>query len=137
MTRREAKKELTPLKDMAKDIKAVEDEIERLMTVATKMTTTYDPINVTGTPKNKMEEAIIKLEDYKGRLSNLVLEDLAYKNKCLDKVYQIEPKSLQKLLIYYYFQNYTIEKTAELLDKSPRWTYEMLMTALDKYSEIF
>ena len=137
MTRREAKKELTPLKDMAKDIKAVEDEIERLMTVATKMTATYDPINVTGTPKNKMEEAIIKLEDYKGRLSNLVLEDLAYKNKCLDKVYQIEPKSLQKLLIYYYFQNYTIEKTAELLDKSTRWTYEMLMTALDKYSEIF
>ena len=58
MTRREAKKELTPLKDMAKDIKAVEDEIERLMTVATKMTATYDPINVTGTPKNKMEEAI-------------------------------------------------------------------------------
>ena len=137
MTRREAKKELTPLKDMAKDIKAVEEEIERLMTVATKMTATYDPINVTGTPKNKMEEAIIKLEDYKGRLSNLVLEDLAYKNKCLDKVYQIEPKSLQKLLIYYYFQNYTIEKTAELLDKSTRWTYEMLMTALDKYSEIF
>ena len=137
MTRKEAKRELTPLKDMAKDIKAVEDEIERLMTVATKMTTTYDPINVTGTPKNKMEEAILQLEDYKTRLSKLVLDDLAYKNKCLDKVYQIEPKSLQKLLIYYYFQNYTIERTAELIDKSPRWTYDMLMTALDKYAEIF
>ena len=137
MTRKEAKRELAPLKDMEKDIRSVEDEIERLMAVATKMTTTYDPINVTGSPKNKLEEAIVKLEDYKDRLSKLVLENLAYKNRCLDKVYQIEPKSLQKILLYYYFQNYTLEKTAELIGKSERWTYEMYLTALDKYSEIF
>ena len=121
---------------MEKDIRSVEDEIERLMAVATKMTTTYDPINVTGSPKNKLEEAIVKLEDYKDRLSKLVLENLAYKNRCLDKVYQIEPKSLQKILLYYYFQNYTLEKTAELLDRSYQWTYELFTTALDKYAEI-
>ena len=136
MTRKEAKRELAPLKDMEKDIRSVEDEIERLMAVATKMTTTYDPINVTGSPKNKLEEAIVKLEDYKDRLSKLVLENLAYKNRCLDKVYQIEPKSLQKILLYYYFQNYTLEKTAELLDRSYQWTYELFTTALDKYAEI-
>ncbi len=137
MTRKEAKRELRPLKDMAKDIQSVEDEIERLMAVATKMTTTYDPINVSGTPDNKMEKAIVKLADYKDRLSNLVIEDLEYKNKCLDKVEKIEPRSLQKILIYYYFQNYTLEKTAEMIGKSVRWTYEMYLTALDKYSEVF
>ena len=136
MTRKEAKRELAPLKDMAKDIQSVEDEIERLMAVATKMTTTYDPINVSGSPKNRLEEAITQLEDYKERLSNLVLENLAYKNRCLDKVYRIEPKSLQKILLYYYFQNYTLERTAELLDRSYQWTYELYKSALDKYAEI-
>jgi hypothetical protein len=66
-----------------------------------------------------------------------VIEDLEYKNKCLDKVEKIEPRSLQKILIYYYFQNYTLEKTAEMIGKSVRWTYEMYLTALDKYSEVF
>ena len=136
MTLKEAKRELRPIKDMSKDIKSVEDEIERLMAVATKMTTSYDPINISGTPKNRMEEAVIKLEEYKSRLSNLVVEDIKYRNKCLDKVERIEPKSLQKILIYYYFQNKTLEKIAEILDRSVRWTHEMYKTALEKYSEI-
>lgn len=121
---------------MAKDIQSVEDEIDRLWAVATKMSTGFDPVVVTGTPNNRMEEAIIKLEDYKGRLSKLLIDSLDYKNKCLDKVEKIQPRSLQKILIYYYFQNFTLEKTAELLDRSVRWTYEMYKTALEKYSEI-
>ena len=137
MTRKDAKRELRPLKDMAKDIQSYEDEIERLMAVATKMTTSYSPMNVSSTPENKMENAIIKLEDYKSRLSDKILENLELKNRCLDKVEKIEPKSLQKILIYYYFQNYTLEKTAELIGKSVRWTYDMYLTALDKYSEVF
>lgn len=136
MTLKEAKRELRPLKDMAKDIQSVEDEIDRLWAVATKMSTGFDPVVVTGTPNNRMEEAIIKLEDYKGRLSKLLIDSLDYKNKCLDKVEKIQPRSLQKILIYYYFQNFTLEKTAELLDRSVRWTYEMYKTALEKYSEI-
>lgn len=136
MTTKEAKKELAPLKDMARDIKSVEDEIERLLTVATKMTTSFDPVSISGTPKNKMEEALMQLEEYRGRLSNLVIEEISYKNKCLDKVYQIEPRSLQKILLYYYFQNKTMEKTAELIGHSYQWTYELYKTALEKYAEI-
>ena len=136
MTQKEAKKELRPIKDMAKDIKSVEDEIERLMAVATKMTTSYDPINISGTPKNKMEEAIVKLEDYRSRLSGLILRDLEYKNRCFDIVTKIEPRSLQKILLYYYFQDKTMEQTAELIGKSYQWTYELYKTALEKYAEI-
>lgn len=136
MTREEAKQELRPLKDYAKDIRAVELEIERLMAVATKMTPNYDITPVSGTPKNKIEEAIEKVEEYRGRLSKLILRSLDRKSKCLQKVEQIEPQSLQKILLYYYFQDYTLEKTAELIDRSERWTYEMYLTALDKYSEI-
>ena len=136
MTREQAKRELRPLKDMAKDIKSIEDEIERLMAVATKMTPNYDITPVSGTPKNKMEEALMQIEEYKGRLSKALLEDIEYRNKCRDKIEKIEPKSLQNILVYYYFQNFTLEKTAELMERSVRWTYEMFTTALDKYSEI-
>lgn len=135
MTREEAKKELHVLKEMSKDIRSIEDEIERLLTVATKMTTSYEIIP-SGTPKNKIEEALVKLEDYRGRLTDQVLACIEYRTRCLTKLEQIEPASLRKVLRYYYFQDFTLEKTAELLDRSYQWTYEMFVTALDKYSEI-
>lgn len=133
MTRKEAKKELRPIKDMEKDIRSVEEEIERLMAVATKMTTSYDGVNVQGTPANKMEEAVVKIEQYRHKLSSMMLKHLDYKNQCLNKVEQIQPKSLQKILIYYYFQDKTLEQTAELIDRSVRWTHTMFDTALDEY----
>jgi len=136
MTVKEAKKELRPIKEMEKDIRSVEEEIERLMAVATKMTTSYDGINVQGTPSNKMEEAVIKMEKYRAKLSSLMLRHLDYKNQCLNKVEQIQPKSLQKILIYYYFQDCTLEQTAEKIDRSYQWTYEMYKTALEEYSKI-
>ena len=135
MTRREAKKELKPIKEMESDIRAVELEIERLMTLATKMTPNYNPIGSSGTT-NKVEEAVIKIEDYKSRLTTLVMESLVRKNECLNKVAKIEPASLRKILLLYYFHNLTLEKTAEVIGKSPRWTYEMYLTALDEYCKI-
>lgn len=137
MTRDEAKKELRPLKDISRDIKAVMDEIERLETVATKMTPNYDITPISGTPKNKMEEAIVKLEDYRSRLSGLVVDTIDYRDRCRSKIEKIEPRSLQTLLNLYYIQDNTLEKTAEIMGKSVRWTYEMFITALDKYSEVF
>jgi len=136
MTVKEAKKELRPIKEMEKDIRSVEEEIERLMAVATKMTANYDGINVQGSPTNKMEEAVIKIEKYRSKLSALVLKHLDYKNRCLNKVEQIQPKSLQKLLIYYYFQDLTLEQTAEKIDRSYQWTYTMFITALEEYAKI-
>ena len=136
MNQHGAKRELQPLKDMARDIQSVEDEIERLIAVATKMTTTYDPLNVASSPGNRLVEAVIKLDDYRDRLSGLVMENITYKNKCLDKVLQIEPRSLQKILLYYYFQDKTMEQTADLIGKSYQWTYELFKTALEKYAEI-
>ena len=133
MTRKEAKKELRPIKEMERDIRSVEEEIERLMAIATKMTTNYDGINVQGTPTNKMEEAVVKIEQYRSKLSTMMLKHLDYKNQCLDKVEKIQPKSLQKILIYYYFQDKTLEQTAELIDRSVRWTHTMFDTALDEY----
>ena len=135
MTRNEAQKELRPINEMESDIRAVELEIERLMTVATKMTPNYDPIG-SGSQNNKLEEAVIKINDYKTRLTNLIMESLVHKNECLNKVQKIEPASLRKILILYYFHNMTLEKTAELIGKSPRWTYTMFVTALDEYAKI-
>lgn len=136
MTVKEAKRELRPIKEMEKDIRSVEEEIERLMAVATKMTTNYDGINVQGTPSNKMEEAVVKIEQYRSKLSTMMLKHLDYKNQCLNKVEKIRPKSLQKLLIYYYFQDCTLEETAEKIERSYQWTYEMYKTALEEYAKI-
>ena len=136
MTQEQAKKELKVLKSMSKDIGAVELEIERLMAVATKMTPTYNPDHIMTTASSKMEDALIKVEEYRTRLSKLLLKSLDYKNKCLNKVNQIEPPSLRSILIYYYFQDNTLEKTAELIGKSYQWTYTMFTTALDEYAKI-
>ena len=136
MTREEAKRELRPLKSLDSDIKAVELEIERLMTVATKMTTNYDPINVSSTPRNKLEEVIVKMDEYKSNLAKYLLNYLDRKNECLNKVQKIEISTLRTILIYYYFQNMTLEQTAEAINKSYQWTYELFQDALDAYCEI-
>lgn len=136
MTRDEAKRELRPIKDMESDIRAVELEIERLMTLATKMTPAYDGDKIMNSNGGRLEEAVIRIDEYRERLSHLLLENLQYKNRCLNKVRQIQPKSLQPILIYYYFQDNTLEKTAELIGKSYQWTYTMFTSALDEYAKI-
>jgi len=136
MTREEAKKELRFLKTLDVDIRAAEQEIERLMTVATKMTTNYDPVNISGTPRNKLEDVIIKMDAYKANLNKYLLNYLDRKNECLNKVQKIETGTLRSILIYYYFQNKTLEQTAEEINKSYQWTYELFQDALDAYCEI-
>ena len=137
MTRKEAKRELKPIKSMERDIRSVELEIERLMAVATRMTTNYDGINVMGSPKNKIEEAMVKVEEYRAKLTSMLLKHLDYKNRCMNKVSQIQPASLRKILIYYYFQDKTLEQTAEIIGKSERWTHTMFDEALDEYCKTF
>lgn len=136
MTREEAKRELKPIKEMESRIRSIEEEIERLMAVATKMTPNYDANKVTGTPKNKIEEATIKIEEYRSKLSKLLLNSLDYKNRCLNKVEKIETGTLRTILILYYFQNKTLEQAAEEMEKSYRWTYDIYTSALDAYAEI-
>lgn len=135
MTRKEAKNELKPIKDIEARIKTTELEIERLMAVATKMTPSYNADKPTNSYHNRIEEAIVKIEEYRGKLSRQVLRSLDYKNKCLAKIERIRPESLQKFLLLYYFQGKTIEQIAEIIDKTPRWTYELFCTALDEYAK--
>lgn len=136
MTREEAKRELKPIKDMESDIRSIELEIERLMTVATRMTPNYEGNRVSGTPKNRIEEATIKIEEYRNKLSKMLLKSLDHKNKCLNKVEKIEIGTLRTILILYYFQNKTLEQTAEEINKSYQWTYELFSSALDEYCKI-
>ena len=136
MTVKDAKKELRPIKDMEKAVIALDMEIERLETAATKMTANYAAVSNIGSPENKLEKAAVELADYRGRLSSLLIEHIKYKNRCLEKVRRIEPANLQKVLIYYYFNDFTLEKTAELLDRSYQGTYKMFTSALKKYCEI-
>lgn len=136
MTVDEAKNELRTIKYLEKDMRSVELEIERLMTIATKMTPSYDVVNTSGGHKDKIAEALIKVEDYRGRLSKLLKDSIEYKEKCLNKVRKIEPRSLSTVLFYYYFMDFTMEKTAEKIGKSYQWTYTMYTEALEKYCEV-
>lgn len=136
MTREEAKKELKSIRYIDSRIKSIELDIERIEAVATKMTPTYDIVNSAGGHKNRIEEALVKKEEYKSRLAKWMLRELDFKNKCLTKIEKIQPASLQQFLLFYYFDGLTMEKIAEIIDKTPRWTYELYCTALDKYAEI-
>ena len=135
MTRDEAKKELRYIKFMDSRIRSIELDIERIEAVALKMTPNYSGA-VQGSYKNKIEEALIKKEEYKSRLANWMLKELDYKNRCLTKIEKIQPESLQQFLMFYYFDGLTMEKIAEIIDKTPRWTYELYCTALDEYAKI-
>ena len=136
MTREDAKKELKPIKNMERRIRSYEQEIERLMAVATKMTPSYNTDRPSGTYHNKIEEAVIKIEEYRAKLSKEIVKQLDYKNRCLNKVERIQTGTLRTILIYYYFQNKTLEQTAEEIDRSYRWTYDMFTSALDEYAKI-
>lgn len=136
MTREEAKRELRPIKDMESQIRSIEEEIERLMAVATKMTPNYEGDRITGTPRNKIEEATIKMEEYRGKLSRMLIKHLDYKNNCLNKVEKIGTGTLRTILILYYFQDKTFEEVAEAMDRSYQWTYEVYKMALDEYAKI-
>lgn len=135
MTRQEAKNELKQIKKISLRVKDVDLEIERLMAIATRMTPSYDGI-ASGSYTNRIEEAVIKIEDYRIKLSNLLVDELSQRDKCLKKVNQIQPASLRSVLLYYYFMDNTMEKTAEMLNKSYQWTYTMFQTAIDEYCKI-
>lgn len=135
MTRKDAKNELRPIRDMEADIKSVMLEIERLDAVRTRITPSYDANRVSGTKSNKIEEATIKILEFQERLSVLATEKLDYMSKCMDKIEQIEPASLRLFLRLYYFDGMTIEKMSEVIDRTPRWTYELFCTALDEYAK--
>lgn len=136
MTRSEAKRELYPMKDMERNIQSINQEIERLMTVATKMTTNYAPVNVSGSPSNKIEDALIKAEEYKRKLDAIQDDLLEHKNRCVTKVHKVESETLRTILVEYFFKNRTMEQTAEFLGKSYQWTYELYKSALDEYAKI-
>lgn len=135
MTREQAKEELRPIKGMRHDIKPIELEIERLMTKATKMTASYDAIISSG-HENKIEKAMIKLEEQWDRLSRIVTRDINYKNRCMDKIELIKSRTLREILIYYFFMDYTLQETAEKIGKSYQWTYELYKSALDEYCKV-
>lgn len=135
MTRKEAKNELRKIRQMDSRIRSIEMEIERIEAVATKMTPNYDADKISNSYHNKIEEAIIKKEEYRRRLSKWLIREIDYKSKCLDKIEEIEP-SLRQYLMFYYFDGLTIEKISEIIDKSPRWTYELFCAALDEYAKI-
>ena len=135
MTREEAKNELKQVKKISLKVKDVDLEIERLMAIATRMTPSYDGIT-SGSYTNRIEEAVIKIEDYRLKLSNLLVDELLQRDKCLKKIEQIQPASLRSVLLYYYFMDNTMEKTAEMLNKSYQWTYSMFQTAIDEYCKI-
>lgn len=135
MTRKEAKNELRPIKDMEAEIKSVMLEIERLDAVRTKMSPTYDANKVSGTMSNKIEDATIKILEYRERLAKITTDKINYMERCINKIDQIEPTSLRMFLRFYYFDGLTIERISEIIDKTPRWTYELFCSALDEYAK--
>lgn len=133
MTIQEAKKELMVIKTYQKDIESVEEEIEKYRAIATRMTQSFDSISVQTSPRNRLEESLIKIEEYTSRLSKILIELLEYKEKCLAVVERIELPTLRTVLLNYFFANNTLERTAEKMGHSYQWTYDLYVSALEEY----
>lgn len=136
MTIQQAKMELKEIKVLQADIDVVNEEIEMLYGTITRMTSSLDKLGVQSSSQNRLEETLIKIDKYRTRLQKLVGEMISHKEKCLAIVEKIEPKTLRTILMYYYFQNHTLEQTAEYLNHSYQWTYDLFTSALEKYCEL-
>lgn len=132
----EAKRELKVIKEIQADIDSVNNEIERLYTTITKMTTATDCQRIKSASDSRVEETLEKIDKYRSRLVPLVNEMVEYKDRCMRTIEKVQPNTLRTILIYYYFQNNTLEKTAEMLGHSYQWTYALFTSALEKYCAV-
>ena len=78
----------------------------------------------------------MELAGYREQLEDMRADLIEQKNKCISKVGKIEPDNLRTVLLLYYFQNNTLERTAEIIGKSYQWTYELFKSALKEYCKI-
>lgn len=117
---------LRSIKDITKEIKAAETEIEKIKTKTLNITQKLKPINVHASlPADPMGDALAAIDIYETMLKDFYEELFEAKAKALATIKRL-PYSYQLPLILYYLQDNTMDETAERLGVSTRQGWNKL-----------
>lgn len=128
---------LEEVKDLDKLIKQIKDQIEIEEGMLTDTAVHYKDIQVqTSGAKDMIGEKVPEIADLINDLKEYK-RDLADKKRlALTVIRKLQPRR-QSILMLYYIQGKTLEKTAEEMGKSYTWLWEEMQEAVTDFSKIF
>lgn len=138
------KQKQSPGRKHLEEMKELERLIDQLKTqilienhMLTDTAVHYKDIQVqSGGNKDMLGDKVPELAELKEQLKDYIQELTKKKIKTLDTIKKMSMRK-QRLMILYYLQSNTIEKTAEEMGKSYTWTWTELQEAVNEFEEKF
>lgn len=119
-------------------IKQLNMQIEQEESLLTDISVHYKEVSVqTSGAKDLMSEKIPEIVELQNQLKAYVKELEGKKLLTLRLLKQMKDRRHSQLLMLYYMQNKTLEKTAEAMDKSYTWTWEEMQEAIQEFERLF
>lgn len=132
----ETKRELGAYLQDKKLLKEKEDDLEELITRATKITTELSDIPK-GTPQlqDKMAELASQIVDMKNEKYGQIIKMYKTKKQIEDKIDLLE-QPYRNILYFKYIKGKNLTEVANVIGYNYKWTCEMHGYALKKYKEL-
>ena len=132
----ETKRELGAYLQDKKLLKEKEDDLEELITRATKITTELSDMPK-GTPKleDKMAELASQIVDMKNEKYGQIIKMYKTKKQIEDKIDLLE-QPYRNILYFKYIKGKNLTEVANVIGYNYKWTCEMHGYALKKYKEL-
>lgn len=132
-----AKEFFRQLLDIEKQIGVKEEQIERLETLANKVTATMSEANSRPSGASRtMEEAMVKIIDLKNELNAEICRLVDLKCEAYAIIRLIPNEKQRRSLEYRYLNCNTMEKVGEKLGCSTYWARETIKAALAEAEKI-
>lgn len=131
------RKHLEEMKELDRLIKQLKLQIAIENNMLTDTAVHYKDIQVqSGGVKDILSDKVPELVELKEQLNAYVKELAAKKTKTIQIIKMMKNKR-QSLIVLYFMQNNTVEKTAEEMDKCYTWTWTELQEAIREFEELF
>ena len=128
---------LEEVKDLDKLIKQIKDQIEIEEGMLTDTAVHYKDIQVqTSGAKDMIGEKVPEIADLINDLKEYKRELADKKRLALTVIRKLQPRR-QSIMMLYYIQGKTLEKTAEEMGKSYTWLWDEMQEAVTDFSKIF
>ena len=128
---------LEEVKDLDKLIRQIKDQIEIEEGMLTDTAVHYKDIQVqTSGAKDMIGEKVPEIADLINDLKEYKRELADKKRLALTVIRKLQPRR-QSILMLYYIQGKTLEKTAEEMGKSYTWLWDEMQEAVTDFSKIF
>ena len=131
----ETKRELGAYLQDKKLLKEKEDDLEELITRATKITTELSDMPK-GTPQlqDKMAELASQIVDMKNEKYGQIIKMYKTKKQIEDKIDLLE-QPYRNILYFKYIKGKNLTEVANIINKEYKWTCKLYGEALKKYKE--